>query len=253
MRRLYQLDTEAAAQAGLPAGAPKVASLRHTFEQQLAALQDDILRMGSYVSQMVVVAMQAVSKQDPRLSFHVIEMDDTADFMDLQIEHTCLRLLALQQPMSRDLRVIGTAFKVITDLERIGDYAVDIAKTARRLASEPYLVPLNDLDRMAKATEWMVRECIHAYVEHDLDLVNQVVARDDEVDDCYDRLFTDLLDRMERDRSMIRQGTWILGIARFLERIADHAVNVAERVHYVETGELKQLHQDRPADDPRHS
>lgn len=217
-------------------------SLRHTFEHQLAQLQDDILRMGSFVSQMLVVAMQALTKQDPRLSHHVIEMDDTADFMDLQIEHTCIRLLALQQPMSRDLRVIGAAFKIITDLERIGDYAVDIAKTARRVSEEPYLIPLKDLERMAVATDWMVRECIHAYVEHDLDLVNQVVARDDEVDECYDRLFTDLLDRMERDPGVIRQGTWILGVARFLERIADHAVNVAERVYYVETGDFKQLH-----------
>jgi phosphate transport system protein len=232
-----------------PQGTHVSGSLRHTFEHQLAQLQDDILRMGSFVSQMLVVSMQALTRQDPRLSHHVIEMDDTADSMDLQIEHTCIRLLALQQPMSRDLRVIGTAFKIITDLERIGDYAVDIAKTARRVSEEPYLIPLKDLERMASATDWMVRECIHAYVEHDLDLVNQVVARDDEVDECYDRLFTDLLNRMERDPAVIRQCTWILGVARFLERIADHAVNVAERVYYVETGEVKQLHlghQSRP-------
>jgi len=235
-------NPQAQLQSVEPQGTHVPGSLRHTFEHQLAQLQDDILRMGSFVSQMLVVAMQALTKQDPRLSRHVIEMDDTADNMDLQIEHTCIRLLALQQPMSRDLRVIGTAFKIITDLERIGDYAVDIAKTARRVSEEPYLIPLKDLERMATATDWMVRECIHAYVEHDLDLVNQVVARDDEVDECYDRLFTDLLDRMERDRSVIRQGTWILGVGRFLERIADHAVNVAERVYYVETGELKQLH-----------
>ena len=216
-------------------------SLRHSFEHQLVALQNDILRMGSYVAEMVSVAMEALLKQDPRLSRHVIEMDDTADLMDLQIEHTCLRLLALQQPMSRDLRIIGTGFKVITDLERIGDYAVDVAKTARRLSAESYLMPLADLQRMATATEWMVRESIHAYVEHDLDLVDQVIARDDEVDDCYDRLFTDLLNRMERDPHIIRQATWLLHVGRFLERIADHAVNVAERVYYVETGELKQL------------
>jgi phosphate transport system protein len=225
-----------------PQGACVPGSLRHTFEQQLAQLQDDVLRMGSFVSQMLAVAMQSLTRQDPRLSRQVIEMDDTADAMDLQIEHTCIRLLALQQPMSRDLRVIGAAFKIITDLERIGDYAVDIAKTARRISEEPFLLPLQELERMGAATEGMVRECIHAYVEHDLDLVNQVVARDDEVDECYDRLFTDLLDRMERDHTVIRQGTWILGVARFLERIADHAVNVAERVYYVETGEFEQLH-----------
>jgi len=216
-------------------------SLRHSFEHQLAELQDDILRMGSYVVEMVNVAMQSLVRRETELAEHVVEMDDTADYMELQIEHTCMRLLALQQPMSRDLRIIGTALKVITDLERIGDFAVDIAKTARRLSSEPYFKPLADLPRMASAVEWMVRECIHAYVEHDLDLVQQVVARDDEVDEYYDRLFTELLKRMEQDPSVIRQAAWLLHVARFLERIADHAVNVAERVHYVETGELKPL------------
>lgn len=216
-------------------------TLRHTFEHQLAELQDDILRMGSYVVQMVNLSMQALIRQDARTARHVIEMDDTADFMDLQIEHTCMRLLAMQQPMSRDLRIIGTALKIITDLERMGDYAVDIAKTARRLAAEPYLEPHPELNRMATVVEWMVRECIHAYVEHDLDLVHQVVVRDDEVDAGYDRLFTDLLKRMEREPSIIRQATWLLHVGRFLERIADHAVNVAERVSYVETGEFKQL------------
>lgn len=213
--------------------------LRISFEHQLADLQDDILRMGSYVVQMLSVAMQALVRQDEKFARHVIEMDDTADLMDIQIEQKCMRLLALQQPMSRDLRIIGTALKIITDLERIGDFAVDIAKTARRLSSDPYFQPLVDLQRMSAAVEWMVRECIHAYVEHDLDLVEQVVARDDEVDQCYDRMFTELLERMERQPSIVRQATWLLHVGRFLERIADHAVNVAERVHYVETGEVK--------------
>lgn len=218
---------------------PVPGSLRHSFEHQLAALQDDILRMGSYVVEMLSLSIQALVRQETELAEHVVSMDDTADYMELQIEHTCMRLLALQQPMSRDLRIIGTALKVITDLERIGDFAVDIAKTARRLSSEPYFKPLVDLPRMAAVCEWMVRECIHAYVEHDLDLVDQVIARDDEVDACYDRLFTELLKRMEQDSSIIRQAAWLLHVARFLERIGDHAVNVAERVYYVETGELR--------------
>lgn len=215
--------------------------LRHSFEHQLAELQDDILRMGSFVVEMLSLSVQALVRQETEIAEHVVEMDDTADQMELQIEHTCMRLLALQQPMSRDLRIIGTALKVITDLERIGDFAVDIAKTARRLAGEPYFKPLVDLPRMASSVEWMVRECIHAYVEHDLELVEQVVARDDEVDDCYDRLFTELLKRMEQDPGIVKQAAWLLHVARFLERIGDHAVNVAERVYYVETGELKPL------------
>jgi phosphate transport system protein len=230
--------------------------LRHTFEHQLAELQDDVLRMGSYVVEMLGVAMQALIRQNAALARHAIEMDDVADEMDLAIEQKCMRLLALQQPMSRDLRIIGTGLKVITDLERIGDFSVDIAKTARRLADEPYFTPLTDLSRISTVVEWMVRESIHAYVEHDLDLVAQVVARDDEVDDYYDQMFTELLDRMERDPSTIRQATWLLHVGRFLERIADHAVNVAERVYYVETGDLQQLARShrtkngRPREDP---
>jgi len=216
-------------------------TLRHTFDHQLVELQDDILRMGSFVVRMLSMSMQSLVQQDVELATRVVEMDDTADFMDLQIEHTCMRLLALQQPMSRDLRVIGTALKVITDLERIGDFAVDVAKTTRRLAAEPYIQPLDELMKMSQTVEWMVQECIHAYVERDLDLVNRVVARDDEVDEAYDRVFTQLLARMESDPSVIRQATWLLHVGRFLERIADHAVNVAERVCYMETGELKQL------------
>jgi len=216
-------------------------SLRHNFEHQLAELQDDILRMGSYVVQMLSLSMQALLKQDNELANRVIAMDDIADSMDLQIEQNCMRLLALQQPMSRDLRVIGTAMKIITDLERIGDFAVDIAKTARRLSVDPFFKPMEDLSRMSASVEWMVRAAIHAYVDRDMDLVAQVVARDDEVDECYDRIFTVLLERMEEDRWMIRQATWLIHVARFLERVGDHTVNVVERVYYMETGELKQL------------
>lgn len=197
--------------------------------------------MGSFVVQMLSVAMETLLRQDAKFVDHVLQMDDTADFMDLQIEHKCMRLLALQQPMSRDLRIIGTSLKIITDLERIGDYAVDIAKTARRLAAEPWYQPMDSLRRMGQVAEWMVRESIHSFVECDLDLVEQVVARDDEVDAIYDRLFEELLDRMQKDPTIIRQATWILHVGRFLERTADHAVNVAERVYYVETGELKRL------------
>lgn len=215
--------------------------LRHSFEHQLTELQDQILQMGALVAGMVADSVTALQRQDAHLAEDVIERDDRADAMDLEIELRCMRLLASQQPLSRDLRIIGTALKLITDLERIGDYSVDIAKTARRMVDEAYFRPLDELGAMSEATEWMVRRCIQAYVDHDLDLVDQVVARDDVVDECYDSLFTSLLTQMEQNPRIIRQATWLLHAARFLERIADHAVNVVERVYYVETGQLKQL------------
>ena len=218
------------------------ASLRNSFEHQLAVLQDDVLRMGTFVVQMVGLAMHSLIKQDLALADRVITMDDTADALDFRIEHDCIRLLALQQPMARDLRIISTGLKVITDLERIGDFAVDIAKTTRRLGEEPHYIPTQSLAKMGHVAEWMVRESIHAYVDHDIDLVNQVVARDDEVDQLYDHLFTEILALMEKDPALVRSGTWLLGVVRFLERIGDHSVNVAERVCYVETGEMRSLH-----------
>ena len=206
--------------------------------------------MGSYVTDMLERAMQALVRQDVAIANEVVRMDDEADRMDLAIEQRCIKLLALQQPMSRDLRLISTALKIVTDLERVGDYSVDIAKTARRLADEPFLKPLVDIPKMGEICVWMIREALNAYVHRDLELVQKVVLRDDEVDALYDQVFTDLLAHMERDPKVIRQGTWLLHIARFLERIADHIVNVAERVYYMETGELKQLARSHKSEEP---
>jgi phosphate transport system protein len=217
------------------------AVLRHHFEAQLAALREHVLRMGGYVVEMLDLSVQALVRQDVNLANHVVDMDDAADEMDLEIEQTCMRLLALQQPMSRDLRIIGTALKIITDLERIGDFSVDIAKTARRMAREAYFKPLIDIPALADCVKALVREALHAYVDGDLARVRRAVAMDDEVDERYDAIFTDLMAHVERDPAVYRQAVWFTHIIHFLERIADHAVNVAERVYYMETGEFEQL------------
>jgi phosphate transport system protein len=216
-------------------------ALRQHFEEQMSALQQDVLRMGTYVLEMLDLAMEALIRQDVVLANRVIGMDDAADLMDLTIEHTCLRLLALQQPMARDLRVISTALKIITDLERIGDYSVDIAKTARRMAREVYFKPVVHIPQMAECAKAVVSEALHAYVDHDLERVRRAIAMDDAVDDYYDRIFTELLEHVELRPDVFRQAVWFSQVIRFLERIADHAVNVAERVHYMETGEFVQL------------
>jgi phosphate transport system protein len=217
------------------------AAPRQHFEQQLGSLQQDVLRMGTYVVEMLSLAMDALTRQDVHLANQVVDMDDAADEMDLEIEQTCMRLLALQQPMSRDLRIIGTALKIITDLERIGDFSVDIAKTARRMASEPYFKPVVHIPQMADCVKALVREALHAYVNHDLASVNRAIEMDDQVDRYYDEIFTELLEHVEQDPSHFRQATWFTHVVHFLERIADHAVNVAERVHYMETGVVAQL------------
>ena len=217
------------------------AALRHQFEEQLKGLQQDVLRMGMYVVQMLDLAMEALVAQDLALVERVIAMDDTADQMDREIEQTCLRLLALQQPMSKDLRIISTALKIIADLERIGDFSVDIAKTVRRLAHEPAVPLPSRMSEMSLCVKTLVEEALQAYVGHDLERVRRSIEMDDRVDDLYDKLFSELLQQGDRDPSLFHQAVWLTYLIHFLERIADHAVNVAERVSYMETGQFADL------------
>src|SRR5437764_15238757 len=165
-------------------------TLRQSFERQIGALQQDVLRMGTYAVDMLDQALQALSRHDVNVATRVIDMDDAVDRMDLEIEQTCMRLLALQQPMSKDLRIIGTALKMIADIERIGDFSVDIAKTARRMAKETdYFRPPALLQEMGQCVKALVRESLQSYVDHDLVRVRRAVEMDDQVEDYYDRLF----------------------------------------------------------------
>jgi len=215
--------------------------IRETFEEQIEQVQVDVTRLASFVVEMLADAMRALVEQDEALADKVIMDDDVADDLDLHIEQECMRLLALQQPMAKDLRIIGTAMKVIADLERVGDYAVDIAKSAKTLAEEPYFKTLIDIPRMAEITIGMVRASAQAFVKQDLNLVREVVEKDDEVDRLWYRLLDELVDYMQRDPDLILQATHLLLVARYLERIADHVVNVAERVSYMETGQFEDL------------
>lgn len=200
-----------------------------------------LLKMGSQVDQMVGEAMDSLTQQDVALAESVLRSDDTVDDLDIQIESQCMRLIALQQPMARDLRLIGTALKVITDLERIGDHAVDIAKVARKLARDSFYKPLVDLPRMNEMVRSMLHDALTAFVAHDLQLVEHVVLADDAVDDLFHKLRSELHTAMERSPALVVQASYLLFVAHYLERIADHTVNIAERVYYVETSSLAQL------------
>ncbi|MER3500516.1 MAG: hypothetical protein IMHGJWDQ_001865 [Candidatus Fervidibacter sp.] len=227
--------------------------LRKSFEEQLQELQDDLLRMARFVEGAVAKAMRALVTQDVNLANEVIMEDDIADDLDVEIFAKAMKLLALQQPMARDLRIIGTALKIITDLERIGDHAVDIAKLARILSKHEFFKPLVDIPRLADLALSMVHDAIQAYINRDLELVIQVCRRDDEVDELYESLFSELVGYMERDPSLVEQATYLLFVAYFLERIADHATNMAEFTFFAETGRLEQLarsHRSRPEPTP---
>jgi phosphate transport system protein len=214
---------------------------RQAFDEQLEQLERRLLEMGTFVEAMLEKAGRALKEHDVNLAREAIAADDTADEMDLQIEQQCMRLLALQQPMSRDLRTIGTVMKVIADVERIGDYSVDIAKTAIELAQIEYYKPLEDIPRMVDIVRWMLRQALEGLVARDLNLVRQVIERDDDVDRLWYKLRGQIEQVMRERTEVVPQAVALLLVARYLERVADHTVNIAERVAYMETGRLEVL------------
>lgn len=215
--------------------------IRQAFDEQLSDLEQQLLEMGAFVQDMLEKSVRSLQDQDVELAREVIRADDTADDMDLEIEQHCMRLLALQQPMSKDLRTIGTVMKVIADVERIGDYSVDIARTAIKLADEEYFKTMVDIPKMAAVVAAMLEGSLAALVNRDMDMVAQVIEQDEEVDRMWDRLLDELEELMQQHPEVIRPATALVLVARYLERIADHVVNVAERVAYMETGKLAVL------------
>jgi len=216
--------------------------LRHTFEEQLTELQQDILRMSSVVEDMIRLSKHSLAHRDVDEARRAQEMDDIVDELNLKIENNCLHLLALQQPMARDLRVIAAALKIITDVERMGDYTVDIAKMSIRLVNAPASPSYAKLQRMSEVVIRMLRETLQAFVSHDLDLIQSMIAGDDEVDRLNREVHAEVLEQIQQNPSSAELGIGVILMSRFLERIADHCTNVGERVYYMQTGELRELH-----------
>jgi len=215
---------------------------RKAFDEELVQLQEDLRKMGIVVEDMLGKAIQALETQDVELAEETIRMDDIVDRYNLDIESRALRLLALQQPMARDLRTIAAAMKIITDVERCGDYATDIALMAKKLADQPLFKPLEDIPAMAKMVQEMLRETLKAFATRDLKLVQHMISLDDDVDHLYHSLYDELTGFIKKDPKLTDQAVPLLLVARYLERIADHITNIGERIYYMETGELKELH-----------
>ncbi|HEY3397287.1 MAG TPA: phosphate signaling complex protein PhoU [Armatimonadota bacterium] len=214
---------------------------RHAFDEELTGLKQELVKMGAFVESMLDRSVRALEQHDVNMAQQVIADDDVVDDLDLAIEQHCMRLLALQQPMSRDLRTVGTVMKVIADVERVGDYCVDIAKVALSMADIPYFKELVDIPRMGVVVGDMLRGALQALVHEDLERVRQVVEQDDEVDRLWYGLLEELITIMEQRPDTVRQAVQLVLVARYLERIADHVVNVVERVAYMATGKLEDL------------
>lgn len=216
-------------------------SSRQHYLDKLADLQRELLRMGCSMEEAVKKAITALVNHDAELAQEVIDGDDALDELLMSIESQCIKLIATEQPVAKDLRLIFTALKISTDLERMADYAVDIAKVAIRLADEVYIKPLIDIPRMADLAIDMVQDSLEAYVKQDASAAEEISRRDDIIDGLYKQIFRELLTYMIEDPKNINQATYFIFVSRSLERIGDHATNVCEWIIYLATGERKDL------------
>jgi phosphate transport system protein len=205
---------------------------RH-FHEELEALQQTLLAMGGLVEDQIRRVMRALTERDDALAQDVIDRDRAVNTYDVEIDEKCVELLALHQPTAIDLRFITTAMKIVTDLERIGDQAVNIAQRVLELNREPQLKPYIDLPRMAERAQRMVKESLDAFVGRDTELARRVIDSDGEVDSLKEQIFRELLTYMMADAKTIPRAIRLMLVSRFLERVADHATNIAEMVIYM--------------------
>ncbi len=208
------------------------------FDEELRALKERVLKIGSMVETAINDSVRSLVERDSNLAREVIKKDHQINALDVGIDEECIRLIALRQPKAGDLRFIVTAMKITTDLERIGDLAVNIAERALELNEEPILKPYIDIPRMAEISEGMARDSLDAFVKGCTKLPYKVLKRDDEVDNLNVQVFNELLFYMIQDPHTVSRAARISYIAKYLERIADHATNIAEMVIYMCEGKI---------------
>lgn len=230
-----------------PSGAPRVE--RH-FQQELEALKEQLLLMGGRAEAIVGKAVQALARRDAALAEEVFADDRAIDRMENDIEERCAVLFATQQPMAGDLRFLMSALKISNDLERVGDHAVNIAGSARRLAEAPQLKPLVDVPRMAELAAAMLHDALNAFVRRDAATARQLVRRDDDVDALNREIFRELLSYMMEDPATVSRAMELILVARNLERVADLATNVAEEVVFIAEARIIKHHAEEPAEGP---
>lgn len=215
------------------------------YEEELKKLREDILYMGGLVEDQIQKAVKSLVDRDSKLAEIIIERDHEVNRLDVDIDDLCIRLLALHQPAGRDLRFITTGLKITTDLERIGDMAVNICERAIELNDEPQLKPYIDIPRMAQISQRMIRESLDAFVREDTDLALKVCKDDDAVDQLNAQIFRETISFMIENPQTISRATKIGSVSKYLERIADHATNIGEMVIFMVKGKsirhLKEL------------
>lgn len=215
--------------------------IRSTFKHDLQVMQDDVLRMSSWLDAAIQRSLQALADRNADLARQVIADDAKINAQRFTIEEACIRLIATQQPTASDLRAIVAAMNIISDLERMADHAAGIARIVLRMGDEPLLKPLIDMPRMAAICREMTRAALDAYVARDAEAAKNIAARDDEVDNLYTQIFRELLSFMVEDPRTTSRALYLLFAAHNLERIGDRVTNIAERVIFMTSGEMREL------------
>ncbi len=215
--------------------------VREAYHKDLLKLREEILNMGSLVGTAIGDGVLSLKNRDVEMAQKVIDMDDEIDAIDHQIEEDCMRLLALQQPMARDLRLIISALKMSIDLERMGDLALEVAVITKMTANVPPVKPLIDIPRMSEICQDMLANTMSAFENKDAELAKQVAKRDDEVDALFDQIRRELITIMIEDPRKITGAQHLTFVARYLERIGDHITNLCENVVFMATGERMEL------------
>ena len=214
---------------------------RTTFHKRLREIQDDVLAMGSMVSKATLRSIDALKNRDLDLAHQIIADDKKINQKRFEIEEKCVELIATQQPMASDLRIIVAVLNIISELERIGDHAEGIAKITIMIGDEPPLKPLIDIPRMAEKTVDMLRRSLDAFVNRDAEAARKISIEDDAIDHLYDQVFRELLTFMAEDPKTITRATRLIWVAHNLERSADRVTNICERVVFVVTGKMEEI------------
>jgi len=221
--------------------------LRQTYERDLQRLQDDVLALGGMVEEAITASVASLKRRDMEASERVIAQDQAINQKRFGIERDVLVLIATQQPMASDLRVLAAILAIISELERIGDYAKGIARINLMIGPEPLVKPLVDIPRMAEKARDMLHRALVAFAERDTDLARAIPEEDDEVDDLYNQVYRELITYIITDPRTLDQANYLMWAAHNLERAADRVTNICERVVFTVTGEMMELdhHPDR--------
>ena len=215
--------------------------LRKTFETEIQQIKDDVLMLGSMVEQSLLDSVEALKKRDTKASEKISQFDGEINKKRFEIETQLMILIATQQPMAHDLRLLASSMEIISELERMGDYAKGIAKINIRMGDQPLLKPLIDIPRMAQKGADMLHRSLTAFVNEDLETARLLPVEDDEVDALYNQIYRELITFIIQDPKTIERANWLLWVAHNLERFADRVTNICERTVFIATGEMTEI------------